>query len=78
MARNQIFSGQIENLRTLLNINRGMVTFKKRSQNLILTTRIVRNWCLGVFGEAANLISFVGLLGAIWLEIQLLVVKIKI
>ena len=50
MARNPISSGQNENLRPLLNSNRGIVTINKQSKNLILTTRIVRNACLGIFG----------------------------
>ena len=49
MARNPISSGQNENLRPLFNSNRGIVTIEKWSQNLILTTRIVNNGCLGVF-----------------------------
>ena len=51
MTKDPIYNGQIKNLRPLLNINRGIVTIDKRSQNLILTTRIVRNFCLGVVGS---------------------------
>ena len=50
MARNPISSVQNENLRPLLYIIRGIVTIKSWSQNLILTTRIVKNGCLRVFG----------------------------
>ena len=48
MARNSISSGQNKNLRPLPNSNRGIVTIKKWSQNI--TTRIVRNGCLGIIG----------------------------
>ena len=49
-ARNSISSGWNENLRPLLDSNMGKVTIKKWYQNLILTTRIVNNGFLGVFG----------------------------
>ena len=50
MARNLISSGQNQNLRPLLNSNRGINTTYMWSHNLILTTKIVRNRCLGDFG----------------------------
>ena len=50
MARNSFSSGQNQHLRPHHNSTRGIVNTKKGYQNLILTTRIVRNECLGVFG----------------------------
>ena len=50
MSRNPICSGRNETLRPRLNCNRGIVTISKLSQIWFLTTRIVRNGCLGVFG----------------------------
>ena len=49
MARNPIYSGRNKNLRPVLNCNRVIVTIKQWSVNLILTTIMVRNACLGVF-----------------------------
>ena len=51
MAKNSIASGQNKNLRPLANSNRGIVTLDKWSQNLIFTTTIVRNGCLGIVGS---------------------------
>ena len=49
MARTSISSCRNEHLRPLFNSNRGIVTIKTWSQNLILTTGIANNGCLGVF-----------------------------
>ena len=49
IARNPISSGPNQILRQLFNSIRGIVPIKKWSQNLIWTTTIVRNGCLGIF-----------------------------
>ena len=50
MDRNPISSGQNKNLMQLPNSNRGIVIINKWSQNLIFTTKIVKNGCFGIVG----------------------------
>ena len=60
IVKNPFFSGLNQNLKPLFNGNRGIVTITMWSQNLILTTKMVENRLLGVFGPqiALNLPYF--------------------
>ena len=60
IVKNTLFIGLNQNLIPLYDSNMGIVTITKWSQNLILTTKTVKNVSLGVFGpkDAINLPCF--------------------